>query len=66
MLQLTVPGMTCGGCATSIRKALVAVPGIRDIQADPPKRHLAVDGEVGADLIIHTLAEAGYDASPAS
>lgn len=66
MLQFTVPDMKCGGCANSIRKALVAVPGITDIQADPPNRHLAVDGDVGADVIIRTLADAGYDASPTS
>ncbi|HEY0834204.1 MAG TPA: heavy-metal-associated domain-containing protein [Azospirillum sp.] len=66
MLQFTVPGMKCGGCANSIRKALVAVPGVTDIQADPPNRRLAVDGDVGADLIIRTLADAGYDAAPAA
>ncbi|GAA4258452.1 hypothetical protein GBZ26_11705 [Azospirillum formosense] len=64
MLQFTVPGMTCGGCANAVRKALTAVPGITAIQADPPNRRLAVDGDVGADLIIRTLADAGYDASP--
>ncbi|MFP5516441.1 MAG: heavy-metal-associated domain-containing protein [Alphaproteobacteria bacterium] len=66
MLQFTVPGMTCGGCANAIRKALAAVPGVTDIQADPPNRRLAVDGDVGADLIIRTLADAGYDAAPAA
>ncbi|KAA0679530.1 heavy-metal-associated domain-containing protein [Roseomonas genomospecies 6] len=66
MLQFTVPGMTCGGCANAIRKALVAVPGIKGIQADPPNRRLAVKGDVGADLIIRTLADAGYDAAPAA
>lgn len=64
MLQFTVPGMTCGGCANAIRKALVAVPGITAIQADPPDRRLAVEGDVGADLIVRTLADAGYDATP--
>lgn len=66
MLQFTVPGMKCGGCANSIRKALAAVPGITGIQADPPHRRLAVDGDVGADLIIRTLADASYDAAPAA
>jgi len=66
MLQFTVPGMKCGGCANSIRKALVTVPGVTAIQADPPNRLLTVDGTVGANLIIQALADAGYDASPSS
>ena len=66
MLQFTVPGMKCGGCANSVRKALVTVPGVTDIQADPPNRHLSVDGTVSPDLIIRALADAGYDASPSS
>lgn len=66
MLQFTIPGMKCGGCANSIRKALVAIPGVTDIQTDPPNRHLAVDGTVNADRIIRALADAGYDASTSS
>ncbi len=66
MLQFTVPGTTGGGCANAIRKAVVAVPGITDVQADPPNRHLCVDGTVSADLIIRVLADVGCDASPSS
>ncbi len=56
--------MKCGGCASAIRKALGAVPGITDIQADPPNRRLAVHGDVAADLVIRTLTDAGYEVAP--
>ena len=32
-LQLTVTGMTCGGCETAVRRALQQVPGVRDVDA---------------------------------
>lgn len=34
-VSLKLPGMTCGGCAASVRAALVTVDGIENIKTDP-------------------------------
>ena len=34
-VSLKLPGMTCGGCAASVRAALVSVDGIENIKTDP-------------------------------
>ena len=32
-LQLTVAGMTCGGCENAVRRALAQVQGVEDVTA---------------------------------
>lgn len=63
-LQFKVEGMTCGGCARSVRQALESVPGVTAAQVtvgEPVKVQLA--GDVGADALAAAVERAGFRAT---
>lgn len=58
----SVPGITCGHCATAIRQEVAAVPGVRHVDVDITGKTVRVTG--GEDGAIRAaIAEAGYDAA---
>ena len=62
MYQFKVTDMTCGGCAASVRNAVLRVPGVRSIQADPASKDVVVDAsaDVTREAIVAAINEAGY------
>lgn len=63
-LDLTVQGMSCGGCVSGVTKALQAVPGVSDINVvlDGEKVSLNYDPhQAGADLVKAAIREAGFE-----
>jgi copper chaperone len=46
-VQLTVTGMTCGGCENSVKRALQQLPGVHDVAAS----HLANEVNVTFDEV---------------
>ena len=62
MYQFKVTDMTCGGCAASVRNAVLRVPGVRSIQADPASIDVVVDAtaDVTREAIVAAIIEAGY------
>jgi copper chaperone len=44
-IQLTVTGMTCGGCENAVRRALQQLPGVHEVMA----AHLANEVNVTFD-----------------
>ncbi|QNP47385.1 heavy-metal-associated domain-containing protein [Diaphorobacter aerolatus] len=62
MTTFKVQGMTCGGCAGRIERAIAAQdPGAR-VQIDLRERLVQVDSALPADALTDTLKAAGYDA----
>lgn len=61
MLRFTIPGMTCGGCAASVRKALGAVEGVESVAIDLPSRSVEVAGRPVPAAIARALAAAGFE-----
>lgn len=61
-LNLTIEGMTCGHCATSVTKELTKIAGASDIKVDPQAgtASLLVDDGVANSLIGDAVTEAGY------
>lgn len=57
-----VTGMTCGGCAASVERAIkAAVPGA-SVSVDLEKKAVTVDGAAAADDRIRQAVEgAGFD-----
>ena len=61
---MTVNGMTCGGCVTSVKRALAALPGVAGVDVSLPDRRVQVrydDGRVDLDAMQHALQDAGYE-----
>lgn len=68
-VQLKVEGMTCGGCAAGVEKALNSIDGIisSDVQFETAMASIEFDAEkVNADEMIAKIKEAGYKASIAT
>ncbi|WP_425122580.1 heavy metal translocating P-type ATPase [Burkholderia gladioli] len=65
-VALRVTGMTCGGCARRVEKALAAVPGVAqakvDLAATRAEVEFATDAEVDAQALVAAVAAAGYQA----
>lgn len=63
-LNLTVHGMSCGGCVSGVTKALEAVPGVShiDVTLDGGKVALDYDPhQAGLELVKAAIREAGFE-----
>ena len=60
-VTLHVQGMTCGGCAKSVEKAALGVPGVKKADVDHAKGTATVTHK-GADVqtLVAKISEAGY------
>ena len=58
---LPVEGMTCGGCASSVTRALEKVPGVTDVQVDLDAKRATVQGEADRAALVDAIEGAGFD-----
>jgi len=60
---ITVTGMTCGHCATSVREEVGSIPGVSVVDVDLASGKVTIDSEqqVDADAIKDAVEEAGYE-----
>ncbi|MEH6345430.1 MAG: heavy metal-associated domain-containing protein [Bermanella sp.] len=61
-IQLSVPSMKCGGCATAISDALKACADVQVIEVRLVKKEVSVMADASSDAIIKLLAIAGFQA----
>ncbi|MBT9590488.1 MAG: mercury resistance system periplasmic binding protein MerP [Thiobacillus sp.] len=62
-VTLGVPGMTCGACPITVKKAISKVDGVKQAEVDFDKRQAVVtydDAKVSTDQIMRATANAGY------
>lgn len=59
---VTVSGMTCGHCATSVREEVGGLPGVRAVEVDLASGLVTIDSDNQLDpsAISDAVAEAGY------
>ncbi len=62
MFQLTLPGMTCGGCARRVTNAILSVDPGAEIVADPPSRAVQITSKATEQALLAALNDAGYPA----
>ncbi|MFR9752733.1 heavy-metal-associated domain-containing protein [Nocardia sp. 004] len=62
---VTVTGMTCGGCATSVRDQIGRIPGVISVAVDPADGRVTVDSAspIDDDELTAAIARAGYTAA---
>ena len=61
MMKLKVSGMTCGGCAKSVERAVTtAAPGSK-VSVDLASGEVAIDGAPAKQAVIAAIEDAGYD-----
>ncbi len=56
-----VQGMTCGGCAKHVEKALRSVPGVTGVVMDVAKGTASVEGTAPIESMAASVAAAGYE-----
>lgn len=59
---VTAPEIVCGGCASSIKKALANVAGVSEVDVDVATKKVTVnhDENVSREKIVDALDRAGY------
>ncbi|GAB4430144.1 MAG: gold resistance metallochaperone GolB [Chloroflexi bacterium OHK40] len=63
MYTFKVQDMTCGGCASSVRKAVSQVSGVSSVTADPQTKDVVVEAspEVTREAVVAAIQDAGYN-----
>lgn len=62
-VTLGIPGMTCGACPITVKKAISKLDGVTLTEVDFDKRQAVVtydDAKANADQIMRATANAGY------
>jgi copper chaperone CopZ len=65
---LNVTGMTCGGCVTSVKNALSALPGVANVAVSLPRKQAEVqfdESKLDVGAMRKALQSAGYDVTAA-
>ncbi|AFM18573.1 copper chaperone [Mycolicibacterium chubuense NBB4] len=59
---ITVAGMSCGGCANSVRAELTHIPGVVDVDVDLSNGTVTIasDAPVDGETLRAAVEEAGY------
>lgn len=63
-VELTVIGMTCQGCKTTVETVLRRVPGVVEVTVDLPTGHVEVNGDADPDALAQAVLAAGFDVAP--
>ena len=65
-VTLAVPGMTCGVCPITVRKALDAVPGVEKVSVNEREKDAVVtfdNAKTNVQALIKATTDAGYPSS---
>jgi copper chaperone len=60
MYELQVEGMTCGGCANSVKKSVQAVDSAAKVEVDLGSKKVRIDTKLGIDQVKAAVVQAGY------
>ncbi len=57
-----IGGMSCGGCVSTVKKKLSAVPGVTSVKVDLAKKEAEITSsqELKADKLQEALSNTGY------
>ena len=63
MYELQVEGMTCGGCANSVKRSVLAVDNAAKVEVDLGSKKVRIDTKLGIDQVKAAVVQAGYPVS---
>lgn len=61
MYELKVDGMTCGGCAASVKRALLSLDANAKVDVDLPGKTVKVETAAQLESVKSAVEDAGYD-----
>ena len=62
-IQLSITGMTCGGCVNSVQNVLAALPGVQSVNVTltPGQADVVYDtARITPDELIQAVVDAGF------
>jgi len=62
-IRLSVSGMSCAGCVSSVEKALNGVAGVALANVNFAEHTATIEGAVSAQSLVDAIRSAGYDAA---
>ena len=62
-IRLSVSGMSCAGCVSSVERALAQVDGVQTASVNFAEHTATVEGDVAAQSLVDAIRTAGYDAA---
>lgn len=62
-IELTISGMSCGGCAASLQKVLLAQSAVTQAQVDFASSKAVVESELSQAELIALIETKGFSAS---
>jgi copper chaperone len=60
MYELQVEGMTCGGCANSVKRSVQSVDSSAKVEVDLASKKVRVETGADIDKVKSAIVEAGY------
>ena len=63
VIRLSVSGMNCAGCVSSVEKALNGVPGVSSANVNFAEHTASVEGDVAVQSLLDAVQSAGYGAA---
>jgi len=61
VMELVVPGMSCGHCKAAVTAEVSAVPGVSRVDVDLDTKLVTVHGtDLSRDAVVAAIDEAGY------
>lgn len=61
MIEIRIEGMTCGGCVTSVKKAISAADDRASTEIDLASGIARIETDLQQDRIVEAIEAAGYD-----
>ena len=62
-MRLSIGGMSCAGCVSSVEKAIKNTPGVVDFSVNFAELTATVTGDLSVQDVIDSVVNAGYEAS---
>lgn len=62
-IKLSITGMACGGCVSSVESSLLEIDGVDEAIVSLDEGTANVSGQVTAKLLIDAVKEAGFGAT---
>ena len=63
MLELTLPDMTCGHCAATVKRTVAALDPNAQVEVDLPSHQVRIQTQADAEQVRKALEEEGYPAA---
>jgi copper chaperone CopZ len=64
MIELSVDGMTCGGCAARVTRVIAGLDAGAQVNVDLAAKRVRVESALAPQTLAQAVTDAGYPAKP--